>query len=367
MLWKKGYVVITNANTILYYADGLKKNYPNDAEEINKIKAEAYFFRALAHFDLVLCYAQPYGYTSDASHAGIPVATRLLSTKETIARSSVKDVYDQVIGDLNTALSILGDGKTTDAHYISGEACDALLARVYLYMEDYADALKYADKVISEVTLTSFSDYNAMFTGEKTGSEAIFRLSGYYAGSTLKSFYNYQSPVYYPSDSFLSLFPSGDVRKTLLLDPEGNKACMKYYDMTDNAVDDQYYDISVLRGSEMYLIRAEASCMQDNLKTAASDIRTIRGRALNVAADDVPLVYYTKADLMQEIKLEYRKELCFEGHRFFDLARWGDDIVRPSDTSSSMKELDYPDHRFALPIPLVEMEANAAMTQNEGY
>ena len=59
--------------------------------------------------------------------------------------------------------------------------------------------------------------------------------------------------------------------------------------------------------------------------------------------------------------------MCFEGHRFFDLARWNDDIVRSEDTNSIVKKLDYPDYRFALPIPRVEMDANPDMEQNEGY
>jgi hypothetical protein len=70
---------------------------------------------------------------------------------------------------------------------------------------------------------------------------------------------------------------------------------------------------------------------------------------------------------MEQIKLERQRELCFEGHRFFDLARWGDDVVRSASTNSSMKTLNYPDYRYVLPIPQVEMDANEAMEQNEGY
>jgi hypothetical protein len=49
------------------------------------------------------------------------------------------------------------------------------------------------------------------------------------------------------------------------------------------------------------------------------------------------------------------------------LARWGDDVVRSASTNSSMKTLNYPDYRYVLPIPQVEMDANEAMEQNEGY
>lgn len=366
-IWKRGYAIITNANTILSYTGDLKTAYPNDVDEIRRIEAEAYFLRALAHFDLVRCYAQPYGYTEDASHLGIPIADHLLGTDELIARSSVKKVYEQIVKDLNTAHDILGDAAPSDACYISGMACNALLARVYLYMQNYALAEEYANKVIPLLTLTPKSVYAAMFTGEKIGEEAIFRLTGYYAGHSLKTFYNYESAVFVPTSDFEELFLPNDVRRTLLYAPDQSLACMKYYDLSSSVPDDQFYYITVLRGSEMYLIRAEARCRQNNLKDAAADLQKIQARALGLSESSIEISYNNADELMELIKEERRKELFAEGHRFFDLARWGDDIVRPEDTNSAMKRLEYPDYRYALPITRVEMDANSAMVQNEGY
>ena len=366
-IWKRGYAIITNANTILSYTGDLKTAYPNDVDEIRRIEAEAYFLRALAHFDLVRCYAQPYGYTEDASHLGVPIADHLLGTDELIARSSVKKVYEQIVKDLNTAHDILGDAAPSDANYISGMACNALLARVYLYMQNYALAEEYADKVIPLLTLTPQGAYAAMFTGEEIGEEAIFRLTGYYAGHSLKTFYNYESAIFVPTSDFENLFRPDDVRRTLLYAPDQSLACMKYYDLSSLVPDEQFYHITVLRGSEMYLIRAEARCKQNNLEDAAADLQKIQARALGLSESSIEISYNTADDLMELIKEERRKEFFAEGHRFFDLARWGDDIVRPEDTNSVMKRLEYPDYRYALPITRVEMDANSAMVQNEGY
>ncbi len=366
-IWKRGYAIITNANTILSYTGDLKTAYPNDVDEIRRIEAEAYFLRALAHFDLVRCYAQPYGYTEDASHLGVPIADHLLGTDELIARSSVKKVYEQIVKDLNTAHDILGDAAPSDANYISGMACNALLARVYLYMQNYALAEEYADKVIPLLTLTPQGAYAAMFTGEEIGEEAIFRLTGYYAGHSLKTFYNYESAIFVPTSDFENLFRPDDVRRTLLYAPDQSLACMKYYDLSSLVPDEQFYHITVLRGSEMYLIRAEARCKQNNLEDAAADLQKIQARALGLSESSIEISYNTADDLMELIKEERRKEFFAEGHRFFDLARWGDDIVRPDDTNSAMKRLEYPDYRYALPITRVEMDANSAMVQNEGY
>lgn len=366
-LWKRGYAVITNANTILNYSENLKAKFPDNADEIRHIEAEACFMRALVHFSLVCCYAQPYGFTSDASHLGIPVADHVVGANEQIARSSVRTVYDQIIRDLNTAYGILGDSAPAEADYVSGLACDALLARAYLYMGDYGQAESYSGKIISVLNLTSYEDYADMFTGEELGDEAVFRLSGYYAGSSLRKFYDYESASFIPANDFIGLFAADDIRRTLLEAPDGSAACMKYYDMATSVPDEQFYYLTVLRLSEMYLIRAEARCMQDDLEGAASDLKKLQARARNVSEDDIVLSYADAGGLMELIKTERRKELFAEGHRFFDLARWGDDIVRPEDTNSSMKILEYPDYRYALPIPQVEMDVNEAMVQNEGY
>jgi hypothetical protein len=365
-LWKKGFIVITNANTILNYTDGLKSSYPAYTAEIESIEAQALFLRALAHFDLLHCYAQPYGYTADASHLGISVVTHVLGTSERLKRNTVREVYAQIIKDLQAAQAILGDDAPTDAHYISGMACNALLARVYLYMGDYAQAEAYADKVLGNMTLTPRADYAAMFTGEKLGEEAILRLTGYAASNRLRTFYNYESPIYVPTSEFRNLFEPSDIRLTLLNGPNGDNACMKYYDLTGASSSDQYYNLTILRGAELYLIRAEARCRQGELNGANDDLHAVRARALGVTASSLAS-YTTASSLMEQIKLERQRELCFEGHRFFDLARWGDDVVRSASTNSSMKTLNYPDYRYVLPIPQVEMDANEAMEQNEGY
>ena len=368
-IWKNGYVVLSNVNTLLSYIGSLKENYPNDTDEIERIAAEALYLRAFAHFALVSCYAQPYNYTEDASHIGIPIVDHIISPKETIVRSSVAKVYEQILADLNDAHKILGNAAPRDAHYVSGMACNALLARIYLHMGNYPEAEACANRVISSIELTPAEQYQAMFTGQELGSEAIFRLSGAYASIRLRTFYDYESPNFIPATDFLKTFRNADdIRLTLMKAPDGQTACMKYYDTTNAALEDKFYHITVSRASEMYLARAEALCMQNKLEDAAADIASLRARALNVTKEEAAFNYNNnQRELLRLIKEEYQKEMCFEGHRFFDLARWNDDIVRSEDTNSIVKKLDYPDYRFALPIPRVEMDANPDMEQNEGY
>ncbi|MBR3853303.1 MAG: RagB/SusD family nutrient uptake outer membrane protein, partial [Tidjanibacter sp.] len=72
-------------------------------------------------------------------------------------------------------------------------------------------------------------------------------------------------------------------------------------------------------------------------------------------------------ELLQIIENERVRELNMEGHRLFDITRLGHDLVRGESSSSTMKNLSWPDYRFALPICQTEMDTNDAMKQNDGY
>jgi hypothetical protein len=127
-------------------------------------------------------------------------------------------------------------------------------------------------------------------------------------------------------------------------------------------------DPFILRVSEMYLIHAEAVCLgQGDTKTASDDLKALQARALGKPASEINLVYTGTDGLDRLIQEERAKELCFEGHRFFDLKRRHENIVRTSTTTSTLKLLKYPDYRYVLPISQLEMQANDSMTQNENY
>lgn len=369
-LWKRGYIVMSNVNNILLYAPALKEDYPHDLDEIDNIMAQAYFLRALMHLDLALCFAQPYNFTSDASHWGVPVMTKLPAAGAPVLRATMKKTYERILDDINLALNAFTDDYEFDPHYASPLACKALLARVYLYMGKWDLAEQYASEVIGAVPLTARENYVDMFAQNNIGDEAIFRLSGYNAGKSTGKFYEYGSAAAIPADTLYAQFTDDrDIRLKLLYnkpDTKKGKVCMKYYlkNITDVK---QGADLFVFRTSEMYLIRAEARMKQNQLDDAADDIRKLEGRALGIDPDDVALDYQNAADLDRLIEIERIRELSFEGHRFFDLARQKKDIVRETGTNSSMKHLHYPDYRYALPISLVERDANPEIQQNGGY
>ena len=376
-IWRKGYEIIANANEIIKYGPEVSDRYPQQASAVNDCIAQAYFLRALAHLDICLAYGQTYTYTADASHPGIAVMTVIPDMQAKISRSSAGEVYSQVVSDLETALSIFSDSRSFDASYASPAACKALLSRVMLYMGDYAEAADLAGEVIDGygLSLTPRDGYVQMFCNRQTGKEAIFRLNGYSAGTNLRSIYNYLEPKMYPSGKLLGLFsedksrwPGNDIRTELLNYSAGGEdysgVCMKFIDTEDITESEKHYDPFVLRLSEMYLIRAEASCRLGNLKDAADDIAALEARARGVQASEITIPYTDAESLEDLVVRERMKELFLEGHRLYDITRRHETLSRDRNCGSSLISMSYPDDRFILPIPLVELDANRNMTSN---
>ena len=383
LLWKAGYEICTNANNILYYGEPLYGQYPESRELIDKHFGYAYFARALAIFDLCNVYAMPYDYTADASHIGVVAIDYVPGFDSELGRNTVKECYDLILSDLHKAIECFGEESERTPNYISALACKALLARVYLYMKDYANAAIYAKEVMDAVPLTPRGDYVNMYRrAQNYPGEGILRMNTFDTGSGMRSFCTPLSGQTATVDPvFLSTFRDEDIRKelfTYVAEPEdgpeyeGNvyTAICKYLPLKggESNAENRRCDHFVLRVSEMYLIHAEALCLgMNDTKGAAEDIKALQARALGKSPSEINLAYTGVDGLDRLIQEERSKELCFEGHRFFDLKRRGEDVVRRAGSSSSVALLRYPDHRYVLPISQLEMQSNDKMVQNENY
>lgn len=368
-IWKSGYEIINNANQVIHWAPILKESYPHDVEMIDNVTASAYFVRALIHFDLCRVYGQNYTYTDNAGHWGVAIRDKIPSLSETIARSTVKECYKQCLDDINMALQTYSN-CTYDAFRPTPLACKALLARIYLYMNDMANAEKYASEVIAQKTLTPRNEYLEMFCNpQEIGEEAIYRLNGFDQTNSLNSMFDYLSPDARPATGLVAKYADDDIRKQLFSysysGTDYPNVMLKYTCTADVKSDeDRYYNISVFRLSEMYLIRAEARCALGILDGAESDLKALIARATGRNASEIDLTWSTAKELDSLINEERQKELCFEGHRFFDIARRHEDLIRDGSTTSTVTRLTYPDNRFVLQIPYVEIDANHDMQQN---
>ena len=120
--------------------------------------------------------------------------------------------------------------------------------------------------------------------------------------------------------------------------------------------------IPVIRLAEVYLNRAEARVMLGNDAGARADLHKVRQRARSQA----PMTEAAGDWLLLEILEERRIELCYEGHRLFDMTRHHTDLVQ-EDFVPYPRYVQYPNPFFILPIPHEELAVNPNMVQNPGY
>ncbi|NOY36591.1 MAG: RagB/SusD family nutrient uptake outer membrane protein [Chlorobi bacterium] len=365
-LWSNFYQVVDRANRIInkdIEVPGAVK------DEYDQIKGEALALRALTFFDLCRIYAQHYTYTADASHPGIPIVTEIDPSLKP-ARNTVKEVYDQVIKDMNDAIPLMKVNPGSDVT-LSQTAVKALLARVYLYKEDWANAAAMADAVISsgDYTLATNANYLDVFnTTDPSSVENIFEISmiptDNNGSNALGGMYlNTGYGDYLPSRDLYDTIPDGDVRKQLfsidntLSGIYDSIRVAKYPDVNG------YNNTKVIRLSEIYLIRAEANYHLGNEAAAQADVTLIRQRGLPSA----PAVTTTGQALLDDILHERRIELCYEGQRLWDLTRYKKGVHRVKQCTSVVCDIPYPSDRFVLPIPQAEIDVNPNIVQNSGY
>lgn len=357
-MYTEAYKLIYSANNVL---TNINRAGNATAQQRNRLVADAFVFRALTHFDLVRIFAQPYTFSANGAHPGIVLRLRNTPVTEPIPpRSTVNEVYTAVLADLDSAIARYANSVdvytgSNDKAYFSANYANALKARVNLYKEDNAAAIANATSLITntQYSLTSNGSYVSSWRGRANMPESIFEIDcsniigtgiGNFFNPTVPSNLNLQMAA---TTDITSLFQSGDVRgvNTLFTTPVNGFIYTRKYQGTADSIN----NIKLMRLSEMYLTRAEAQVKQGNIAAALADLNIIRLRA-NPSA--VPFSSANAADVLAEILLERRRELCFEGHLFFDIARNKQNLVR-IDCASPTCSFSFPNSNFASPIPIV--------------
>lgn len=377
-LWSYAYYTIARANNVINNLDD-KVGVDATQQQVNNVKAEALFIRALCYFDLVITYCQPYNYNAtEDDKMGVPLV--LVTENGKPARDSKENVYNQIVADLLQAESIMADdyvrsGVTDKAATPTKPAIQALLSRVYLYMNKWQEAANYATKVINnkKYELAPADAYAAMFSAATApaGGEIIFEVYG----SDKNEYWDNSGWAHLPymtttddegshgdvcaTKDLYDLYSEGDVRKSMFKQ-HGNDYFPTKYSGKPKDSDPKYTNVPILRLSEMYLNRAEAIINGASVQgvTAESDLRkiaTVRGASQTAAA--------TKQGVFDE----RRRELAFEGHITADYARCNKSMTRKDFDDSKNKDVAFPSYMWALPIPNRERTANPNVAQNPGY
>lgn len=377
-IWASLYIVIDRANRVLAQVD----NFEASEEVIASVKGQALAIRAMAHFDLLRYFADNYSTTADASHLGVSIKT-VGGEISLPSRNTVAEVYTQIDSDITEARTLL-NGIDLPNTRLGYDAITALAARVALYKEDWQTANDLASEVISSGrSLATGSTYDNIWKEDEDGGtgELIFSLR-YQTGETqvgnaLYSTVNGNSLSWAPADNLLSSYDqTNDVRYTSFFQArETNPSQIvdgKYRGRLNGGSTPSnpgLNDVKVFRLSEMYLIRAEARAkggIDGGDVAAMSDLNTLRTARI-IGYTDQNLSGTT---LQLAILDERRKELAFEGHRFFDLKRNNLPIVRGADCATSAATicfLEAGNYRFVFPIPQAEIFANPNMVQNSQY
>lgn len=358
-IWEGIWDAINRDNQILTQVP--KITDPNlGATEKNEILGEAHFLRALSYHNLVKLWG------------GVPIVIappKSLSDAASVTRASVQDVYTQILTDLDSAQMEISN--TSQTRQASLGAVLALRARVELYDQNWT-AADSAAAAVEGMGYSLAPDFSSLFDPSGTDTpEDIFRLiftpqqynnvGYYYLTRNLGGRYEIKPTLsieqaFDPSDTSSdptdqAAYNPVDLRGQYSIGFDGSRvygAKFRSSAGTEN--------IHVIRFGEVLLIRAEALARLDSLAAAVAEYNQIRTRA-GLQPQTLGVEVGTQSDVINQIVLERRRELAFEGDRWPDLVRLG----------IAATVLNIPTDQTLYPIPQRDMDVTPGLTQNPGY
>lgn len=399
--WENLYHAIMRYNVVI---NGLQENVPADLlTKAAVVRGEGYFFRADSYLRLVRLYGKAYAHSTPASDLGVPLVLEYDQTARP-ARNTIQEVYDQIKKDLDSAAVLLaGVPGAVRAQKPTIDAVNALYARYYLDIKDYANAASSAQKVIGSSAGYALSATAADMQKEwvnDNGTEPVFQMYATYAERPNRNFDawtntsrdpdhgDYFRPYFVPSSNLIKLYEANDLRLAQWFDKGGHEVFYnsdyhsgEFYVFTKylgnpalrsapDAMPDGYQAVKPILISEMYLIAAEANLGANNAsaaKTALNAIQTARGASATDA---------TAANIHNE----WFKETIGQGYRMVCLKRWNEGFSsRPGQAGAvaagalmqgaayETKSLPAGDFHYQWPIPSHEFEVNDNLVQNPGY
>ena len=351
------YTRLMGVNAVL---DGIDEAI-GEIEDRDQVKAEALALRGYYYFMLVNLYGEPYNYNKQA--LGVPL--KLTANMETngTARSTVEDVYKQIVSDLKAASDLFEKyPKRRGSYRINLPATNILLSRVYLHMELWDEAIAAATKAIENGgVLTNYVNLKS--------------------SSTCISNYNYSEVEWVygngntPTRSLPGMVVSTELRNKFLENPNDTRINLWFlinrtnWNITKKRISypsgTPRTPTNSIRMSEAYLNRSEAYAQKG--VAAWNDLSHLRENRYKEYSETA----ITDATvLLKEIREERRLELCFDEVRWFDLRRYGMPSishlykVRKS-ASWQTYTLNEKDPLYTLPLPSDVMNENSALQQNE--
>lgn len=401
-IWANAYSAINELNNIIAGIDGLA-DVPDTKKGLQvRVKAEALALRGLIYFDIARIYGyEPNMIPTTGTNAGFNKSavlrlkpTKLASEATLQSRATVLEVYNNIEKDLLASIAAFASGpsidplfvvKPTNPYRVTESFAHALLGKVYLYWGGKdALAVQEFDKALSPtIAFANLSGPgNAAADFKKVPHpESLFELNYVQSvevtgvtGSN-NGLFTYTQPTgtnasnlatfggQTVSNELFALFETADDRKALIFNARTSTNAVFYnwcnkYPGSNGAYTD---NVKMMRYSDVLLMKAEALANQTLYGAAAALVVQLR-TARNATTAGVP----TTAAIVDYIQNERRRELFFEGHRWFDLKRLGRTITKPAQAASASAVL-YTDYRLLAPLPSTEVSLNPALPQNPNY
>lgn len=352
-MWNVIYDLVFKVNFLFEGIDDIQGLVASERDEI---LAEARFLRAYAYF------------TGAYTYGGMPIVeTTDIATNSSIGRSSREELLAYIESELLLCLDLLPE-EPFNSGFASNGAVKALLARYYLYVENYEEAERLATEVIDangtfEYTLEqNYLDAISDFSQESI-LEVVYSANDNPGTSTNFSLWNL-------FEERREIIPSGVV-VSALQNNGGERLGVITFDANNVGPRDNGYTITrygqfdnvpVFRLAEMYLIRSEARTRLGRVTGVTGgldDLNTIR-----VRSDQAPLDINSASELLSAIEEERLVEFAFEGHRWYDIKRTGKAATIMNAFTPNWSETDN-----LWPIPLREITNNPSLrnAQNPGY
>ena len=374
--WKAIYRVIGNANIAINAADNLTWGGSNDpvetANEIKRLKGQAYTIRALALFDLLRLYGQQYA----GGTLGVPIPLQY-DPNASSTRATVAQTEAQIESDLNRANALfeaIGDvveqTSSSEKNYISPLALKAIASRYYLYKGDYAKVAELSEEIISsgKYAVAAKDDLQGTFSKPDAGN-SVFELTVGTTSSLSSDAYDYlvhYSPGYAQlavSEQAVALYEANDVRRTFITSGVlGGQTKYflnnKFYGLQgSNNIKVIRYEEVLLNAIEAHLNTDDTDGTGDKTKRYYNTLRHERGLS------DVSAV------TLDDLKKERVRELVGEGQRYWDLLRWAAAIPQLNSAGNVVRSRNIGDKLLAFPIPKSEVDSpnSGGVSQNEGY
>ena len=320
--WNNRYQQVFYANYVL---EGLYEiNRLEDPGWWDQLEGSALFHRAHAFFQLAQLFCPPYDASSDNDGYGLPLRTTS-DLNVHFDRATVEETYRQILEDLEQAARVLPETDSYKTRPVKAAAL-ALLSRTYLVMQDYENALQYADSTLSyNYGLVDFNSLNSSssYPMERYNSEVIFH-------SRMTRYTPLASSRLIMDSTLYRSYGDEDLRKAAWFRlSSGNYTFKGSYDGSSQLFNGLAID-------ECYLTKAECLAREGSVQEAVNTLNQLLVTRY-MEGTFSPIELSDQRQVLQAILQERRKELLFRGIRWADLRRLNLD---PSTTTTLNRKLD---------------------------